>query len=117
MSLFTPAVVVILALAALCALLAFRLRSLFIKYPLLLVATALLVLAIWLGASDAWAFRDGFPLPAPGYAWSETHGLAAAKAFLLGFWVSLLGAVAVAALIVASWRHPASPGTAQHSQH
>src|SRR3954452_3012705 len=104
MGLFTPAVFVILAVAALCALLASQLRSRHIRYAVLIVAMAVLALATWLGASDAWAFRDGFPIIAPGFAYPETHGLAAARLFLRFFWVSLIGIAAVAALIATVWR-------------
>ena len=108
MGLFTPAALVFLALAAVCALLASRLRFRILKNALLLTAMALLVFAVWLDASSAWAFRDGFPLPSPREVWFETHGLAATKAFLHDFWVTLLCAVAVVALIATSWRHRAS---------
>ena len=104
MSLFTPAVFVILTVAALCALLASKLRSRLLKNAVLAGATAVLGLATWLGASDAWVFRDGFPIAAPGFAYPETHGLAAARLFLHFFWVPLIGIVAVAALIATIWR-------------
>jgi hypothetical protein len=120
MSLFTPAVLVTLALAAVCALLAWRLRSRFLKNTLLLAATALLVFAVWLDTSTAWALRDGF-FPSPRADWSETHGLAAAEAFLRDFWVTPLAAVAVVALIAASWRHRATElrtlGSSRHGRH
>jgi hypothetical protein len=104
MSLFTPAVFVILAIAALCALLASRLRSRLSKNVILLMATSVLALATWLAASDAWAFRDGFPVIAPGFVYPETHGLAAVRMFLRSFWVPLIGIAAVAALIATIWR-------------
>lgn len=91
MGLLTPAVLLILIVAALCALLTFRIHARFFKGLVLTVATALCAFAIWLGASDAWAFRDGFPIPAPSAAYPETHGVVAIKMFLLSFWVPLLG--------------------------
>ena len=103
MGLFTPAVFVILAVAALCALLASRLRSPLARNALLVVATAVLALATWLGVSDAWVFRDGFPIIAPGFVYPETHGLAAARLFLQFFWVPLIGIAPVAALIATTW--------------
>jgi hypothetical protein len=52
----------------------------------------------WLGAVDAWTFRDGLPLP--GIPRQESHGLVAAKRFFLGFWLPLLVVLVDLALIV-----------------
>jgi 4-amino-4-deoxy-L-arabinose transferase-like glycosyltransferase len=104
MSIFTPAVLLILAIASFCALATFRIRSLAIKRPILGLAVCFLLLATWLAAIDAWSFRDGFQLPSPRFVYIETHGIGAARAFLRHFWVSLLGAGVTAALITTSWR-------------
>lgn len=102
MSLFTPAVLVILAVAAVLAILAFGIRPGAIKNAVLVTSALVTALAIWLATVDAWAFRDGFPLPSPKLQWVESHGLVAGKQFLLSSWVPLVAAASTVALIVAS---------------
>jgi 4-amino-4-deoxy-L-arabinose transferase-like glycosyltransferase len=102
MSIFTPAVLLILVVATLCALAAFSIRSLALRRVILSLAVCFLLFATWLAATDAWTFRDGFPLPSPGFVYTESRGIDAAKAFLRSFWVPLLAACVTAALIVTS---------------
>jgi hypothetical protein len=100
MSLFTPAVLIILGLAAILALLSFCTKSRLRRQFMLVVAAGVWALALWLGASDAWTFRDGFPLPCPKCEYMESSGFVALQSFFHGFWVDLLGLLAVAAMIV-----------------
>ena len=95
---FIPALV----LAGVCAAIALRARSRRTKSVLLAVACILCTLGALVAASDAWAFRDGFPFP--GVRRQTTHGLAAAKAFLADFWLPLLLALADFALILVAER-------------
>ena len=94
-----------LVLSGVCAAVALRVRSRRTKNVLLAVACILCTLGAWLAATDAWTFRDGFPFP--GRLRQTTHGLAAAKRFLAGFWLPLLMALADLALILVAERRGA----------
>jgi hypothetical protein len=109
MSLLTPAVLLILLVAAVAAAVAYPVRSRNLRGTLLIFALLACALGSWLGASDAWAFRDGFGFGPPRFTYPESHGLHAAWLFLRGSWVPLLGLAATLSLIVASWRHRSRP--------
>jgi hypothetical protein len=100
MSLLIAYVLTALFLAGLCAAGALRVRSRRGKTALLVVAGLLCAFGAWLGAADAWTFRDGLPLP--GIPRQVSHGLVAAKRFLLGFWLPLLVTLVDLTLIVAA---------------
>lgn len=109
-SLFTPAVLIILGVSAALALVSLAVRARIPRIILLAISTAICAFGIWFAATDAWAFRDGFPLPSTKFSYPETHGLAAARAFFLGFWVPLIAILITVSLIGIGWarrdRHP-----------
>jgi len=96
---------ILIAVSALCAVIARRQTSRHAAIAFLVAATGFALAAIWLWGEASWAFRDRFP------ALHESTGVESLRRFAKEFWFGFLLFLAELAFIAnaATTRRPATP--------